>query len=175
MPMGIIPKSEARQIQLKGRNFQHDLRYSKFMALFYSTPLKSWRESLIQLSNAEYKKAHRKERKALCGWRRCALLLCTPSAGQRCLLQETQDYSRDTNKNTMLPRPLPPIAQMHSFAWSLSLWLSLKSKSFQNAADNHTYSMCRQPINLSHCFIFQSFINHTVSLMANSLLYNILN
>lgn len=50
---------------------------------------------------------------------------------------------------------------MHSFAWSLSLWLSLKSRSFQRASDNHTYSMCRQPINLSHCFIFQSFINHT--------------
>lgn len=68
-----------------------------------------------------------------------------------------------------------PTGEMESFARSLSLRLSLKRSSFQCAADNHTYSMCWQAINLSRYFVFQSFIHHPGSWIERRLLHNISN
>lgn len=162
--MGIIPTSEVRQILLKERNFQ---RVS--VQQFYGTLLHHNTEKCYTASKQERKESFvwLKEMSSITLYTICRTrLLATRSSG----LQRRYKWAWYTAST-----PLSPPTQMHSFAWSLSLWLSLKSRSFQDAADNHTYSMCRQPINLSHCFIFQSFINHTVSQMANSLLYNILN
>lgn len=91
------------------------------------------------------------------------------------LLLGAGDYSRDTNELSLQPCSSLPTGEMESFARSLFLRLSLKRSSFQGAADNHTYSMCWQAINLSRYFIFQSFIYHPGSWMEHRLLHNISN
>lgn len=159
--MGIIPKSEVRQIQLKGDNFQ-------------CGPVQQIYTTLLQHSTKVLNKQERKDSPV---WLKEMSSITLHTICRTMLLAMKRRTTAEIQTSTVccLGPSLPHSTQMHSFAWSLSLWLSLKSRSFQHAADNHTYSMCRQPINLSHCFIFQSFINHTASRMANSLLYNILN
>lgn len=62
---------------------------------------------------------------------------------------------------------------MESFSRFLSVCLSFTQRCFLHTADNHTYSMHQQAINLCPRFIPSSFISHTGSRMKHCLLENI--